>query len=303
MVLRISCLRRALIGWRQRGAVDVAAAQAPQAAPPLYLPLVSKNYSQYSALRTVNIPYFASPGNPDNTITDAQWTQSAIFWFGRYQLTLPGTNYADVHIAYSSFGLHVRVIMIDYYIWFKDNPPASPTTDLTQYDPIAFYVDTNFDRAAAPQADDYFFLISGNPWESLDNPNYYNYRRQGRGSGTSWTTWTMNWQSFMGGEWSQDPGFNDNSGSLDYGTGAIFTIPWATLGRSGPPAQGTVWGLGMIMYDRDTADSSGVTTPQVWPETFTTTDPSTWGGCTLAPSTTRRPAGRRGARSRSRLIP
>jgi hypothetical protein len=47
----------------------------------------------------------------------------------------------------------------------------------------------------------------------------------------------------------------------------------------------------MIMYDRDTADVSGVTTPQVWPEAFSTTDPSTWGRLHFGPFQSTPPGG------------
>lgn len=220
--------------------------------------------SQAAPPRRVNIPYF--PG----TVNESQ---SAIFWFGQnewYQ-DIPGRNYVDVRLAYSPAGLYVRATVIDYYLWYKAN--AQISDDLTRYDALAIYLDTGHDRAATPQADDYYFLVGLHGDSGPDTPQY---RRQAQGAGTGWdTTWSHNWSDYSGWQWS-DRGPNDNSGNIDYGWVGGGTIPWSAFGLTGPPAENTVWGLGVLLYDQDQSSSSPVL-QENWPETFQANQPATWG--------------------------
>ena len=55
-----------------------------------------------------------------------------------------------------------------------------------------------------------------------------------------------------------------------------YEIPFESLGLSGPPAQGTVWGLAVAVHDRDSQAGPPLAT-QVWPETMLSTRPATWG--------------------------
>jgi hypothetical protein len=225
-----------------------------------------QNYSQSTNTpRRVNIPYFAG---------DVTWAESAIFWFGVNDVTdpgVPGRNYADVRVAYTSEALHVLITTVDYYLWYNENP--QPEDDLTQYDATAIYLDTYHDQVTAPQNDDYTFLIGANDWE--DNPKYH---RQGRGTGSGWNnTWTAAWSGHSGMQWECNPGPNSNDCGIDFGWAANYTIPWATLGLSGPPDAGTLWGLGVQLYDRDDQPPAGYVAPEYWPETFATGSPATWG--------------------------
>lgn len=246
----------------------------------VYLPVVLKQHPSLSGQRAVNIPYFSSPGS-GTSLNDSQWTQSAIFWFGKNEQTLPGLNYADVRMAYTNYGLHVRVTPIDYYLWYTDVPDA--TIDLTQWDSIALYFDTSFDRAAQPRTDDYTFMAMGRVWVNPGNPTQY--RREARGDGSGWdSAWSGAWEDWYGGVWWEDPGWNYNGASKDFGADVGFSIPWATFGRSGPPVDGALWGLGVALYDRDSADTSGILPPEYWPETFDPNQPGTWGGLHFGPA-------------------
>lgn len=214
--------------------------------------------------RRVNIPYF-----PD----EVTWAQTAIFWFGRNEQGVPSRNYADVRLVYTAEALRVRVTVVDYYLWYKVNPTA--TDDLTQYDAVAIYLDTDCDRAATPQTDDYTFLIGAHHWP---NDNATQYHRQARGTGSGWdTTWTGDWTDYEAMSWSCNPGPNSNECGIDYGWTAIFTIPWETLGLSGPPTEGKAWGLGVLLYDRDDEPPAGYVAPDHWPESFDANSPVTWG--------------------------
>jgi hypothetical protein len=230
---------------------------------PLLQPRIA--FAQTSAPpRTVNIPYFNG---------QIDWAQSAIFWFGKYQLSLPGTNYADVRVGYTLDAFEVSVSIVDYYLWYAEN--ATSSTDLTNYDAVAIYMDTNNDRQTALGSDDFRFLMGARWWE-----NQINYMRNARGSSTGWdTTWVpaQAWNGDSGMQWDCNPGPNSNQCGIDYGWSATFSIPWQTLGLSGPPSQGTNWGLGVQLYDRDEPLPAGTLPPEFWPETFQENNPSTWG--------------------------
>jgi hypothetical protein len=220
-------------------------------------------------VRIVNAPGFAQSVN---------WPQAAVFWFGKVgwdgvqkAAPVPGPNYADVRVAYTPQALHVLVSVIDYYLWANQNPQSS--ADLTQYDAAALFIDTQGDRAAAPDANDYRFL-SG--WRGGDT-NDARWHRQARGTSTGWdATWQGAWTDKPGSQWC-GPGPNNNTGCFDYGWADTFTIPWATLGLSGPPAGKTI-GLALRLYDRDDAPPAGAGPAQTWPETLDDAKPSTWGG-------------------------
>jgi hypothetical protein len=213
--------------------------------------------------RRVNIPYFSD---------EVDWGQTAIFWLGKNEQGVPSRNYADVRVAYTSEALRIYVTVVDYYLWYKENPTA--TDDLTLYDAVAIYLDTGFDRAAIPQTDDYTFLIGAHYWP---NENATEFHRQARGTGGGWdTNWTGDWTDYTAMQWSCDEGPNSNECGIDYGWVAIYTIPWETLGRSGPPSEGMLWGLGVHLYDRDDAPPAGYVAPEPWPETFDVNSPATW---------------------------
>jgi len=220
--------------------------------------------NEINPIRRVNVPNVTS-GN------DIDWSQAAIFWMGineSYQ-TIPGRNYTDVRIAYNQSGLHLFLTVVDYYLWYDK---AQNPGDLTQNDAIAIYLDTTHDRNGAPQTDDYYFLVGARHFETATK-----YQREARGNGTGWNTaWSTSWTQSAGMQWS-DHGPNDNSGNIDYGWVTDVHLPWSAFGLSGPPTQGTVWGLGVYVYDRDIPGGGGMSTSQSWPETFATNSPVSWG--------------------------
>lgn len=214
--------------------------------------------------RRANIPYFSG---------DVTWAETAIFWFGQNKQGVPSQNYVDVRVGYTSTALMVRATVVDYYLWYDQY--ATATSDLTQYDAIAVHLDTTHGQDATPQADDYRFLIGARHWQDMSN-----YVRQAQGNGSSWnTSWTppAEWTAYSGMSWSCNPGPNSNECGIDFGWTAIFTIPWETLGLSGPPTEGTLWGLGVQLYDRDDDPPAGYVAPEYWPETFDADRPATWG--------------------------
>ncbi|MCP4357564.1 MAG: DNRLRE domain-containing protein [Chloroflexi bacterium] len=210
--------------------------------------------------RRVNIPQRS----------DTIWEQSAIFWFGVNEPHgANGRNYTDVRLLYTDTKLHIRFTVVDYHLWFDRS--ANADTDLTKYDAIAVYLDTSNNNGSQPQTDDYMFLHGARQFEDRAN-----YRRQAHGTGSGWdTNWNGTWTNWGTISWGSGPGANDNS-DLDFGWTGGFSIPWSSLGLSGPPPEGTVWGLGVQLYDRDDGTNSGILTPEFWPETFDANKPNTW---------------------------
>lgn len=261
---------------------DTTVAEAPPeqvaATTRLFLPLTIKGYSvtaQMASLRTVNIPLFNTADSDDGTsLSDIQWTESGLLWFGRNQQGPRSQNYTDVRIGYSPVGLHVRATPVDYYLWYPDDPASS--IDLTQWDSIAIQLDVSGNRSGAPQSSSYQFLTTARMWTNPGKPDQY--RREARGTGSGWnTSWSSPWVEGYGMVWSSNPGPNNNGGELDYGGDVGMTIPWSTVGLGGPPPAGTEWSLSVSMYDRDGPAAGDVLPAQTWPETADPNEPATWG--------------------------
>lgn len=221
-----------------------------------------------SPTRRVVAPYF------DGVIP---WTEAGICWFGRAELnsdrTPPGRNYVDLRVAYTSEELVLYANVVDYFLWY--DPDATPSSDLTQYEAVGIYLDPAHDRSTSPQEDDYFFLSGLCLYGCGDGANH---RRQARGDGAGWdATWDGSWTDGTWASWWCNPGPNSNDCGIDFGWWSYVRVPWSTLGRSGPPSDGDVWGLGVVVYDRDDQPPAGDVVPQVWPETFSPDSPSTWG--------------------------
>jgi hypothetical protein len=248
---------------------------APFAAPLLSLSehagFQSTSSLQATETRRVNVPFFSGEVN---------WARTAIFWFGKNKQGVPSQNYTDVRVGYTAEALEVQVSVVDYYLWYDS---STDTGNLTRYDAVAIYLDTAHDQASDPQSDDYWFLVGARHYEDITN-----YMREARGNGGGWdTTWApaagAEWEAWSGMSWYCNPGPNSNTCGIDYGWTAIFTIPWETVGLSGPPADGALSGFGVQLYDRDAKPPAGYVSPTYWPESFSTEAPSTWGELAFDP--------------------
>lgn len=208
-------------------------------------------------------------------ISDA-WNTASIFWFG--QATNAGSSsadYVDVRLTYDSQALYIWATIVDYYLWYDPTGAADPRT----YDAFAIYLDTDGDRGSAPDANDYFVVSGLSPGgcpniPASDTPRWH---RQGRGTGSAWDeTWqpTPAWTAINGCRYYSS-GPNNNS-DADAGWATTITIPWATLGRSGPPRPGDAWGMGAVLYNRNDPPPAGSGAPETWPETFAASSPSSW---------------------------
>jgi uncharacterized repeat protein (TIGR01451 family) len=211
---------------------------------------------------------------PRQTNVSDPWSVASLFWFGR---ATTSNNYVDVRLDYDSQALYVFATIVDYYLWYDPTGASDPRG----YDAFALYLDTRGDRASTPASDDYFVVSGFHFYPSGNDPRWH---RQGEGTGSGWNEgWipSPGWTDAPVSRFNQS-GPNNNS-DLDAGWATTITIPWATLGLSGPPRAGTVWGIGALLYDRDDQPPNGAVAAESWPEQFSSTDPSTWAALVFDP--------------------
>jgi len=204
-------------------------------------------------LRRVNAPYFDG---------EVRVPEMAIFWFGQVNST---DNYADVGIGYNDRYLRIRISVFDRYLWYD----TTHSSELAKWDGATLYLDLEGDGGSVLDADDYRFIAQLNAGGVRDD-----YQMASRGDGSSWVTVSVPFTTTAG--WRGD--FNNNgSDHDDRGWVLNFYIPFASLGLSGPPADGTRWGLAFAMHDRDNAPGSPPIADKRWPEAAQGIQPITWG--------------------------
>ena len=153
--------------------------------------------------------------------------------------------------------------MIDRRVWYNTN--AKPA-DLTNQDALTIFLNTNGATGSSPSGNSYRFQAQIT-W--FENPNSYAAAYKGNGSGWQSASFPYN----VNGAWRGDL---PNTEIDDKGWYLQYEIPFSSLGLSGPPAQGTIWGIAMAVHDRD--DAAGTAIPdQTWPAGIGYTNPSTWG--------------------------
>jgi hypothetical protein len=203
-------------------------------------------------LREVNAPYFSDGLHFDET---------AVFWLGH---VTPNDNYADVRVGYINSALWVHVNIMDEHLWYDTSPSAAT---LTNWDSVTVYLDKRGNIGSAPTSDSYRLDGQLNWWEPRDN-----WQTAYRGNGTSWVSIPITFTTYN--NWNGD--VPPNVAGSHQGWFIAFSIPFSSLGLSGPPPQGTVWGLGIKVHDRDTA--TGPMQPdESWPDTMLADQPSSWG--------------------------
>ncbi len=203
-------------------------------------------------LRRVNMPYFNG---------QIQYDQMAIFWLGR---VTPTENYADVRVGYNDDELDVNVAIFDRRLWYEASPSV---TDLTAWDSVTLYLDTDGALGAWPSANSYRFDGQLTWWEKPRTAWQTAYR----GNGNSWASAGIPFTTTAG--WRGDA---PNSQGDDRGWVISFRIPFSSLHLSNPPAPGVLWGMAIVVHDRD--DVATMPLPDtVWPEAIDPTRPMTWG--------------------------
>ena len=217
----------------------------------VYVPLVMRGDTLIPAPR-VNAPGF------DGNIS---FTSSAIFWFGNVTLS---ENYADVRVGYNNSELRVIILVFDRLTWYDGSPTPA---ELTDWDAATLLLDKDGNLGSALDSNSYRFVGQMRWWET---PADYQVVYQGAGS-----NWIASAVPFTtDSSWVSDNLPSDNQD--DRGWVITFHIPFTSLGLSGPPAQGSLWGLGLALHDRDSAAGPPLTV-KTWPESLSQDRPSTWG--------------------------
>jgi len=214
----------------------------------VYLPLVMS--PGLASSRRVNAPYFSGP---------VPFAETAIFWFGRVNSS---ENYANVRVGYNDTELYIYLAAFDRRLWYSTNPSPG---DLA-WDAATLYLDLDGNAGSVPDVNAYRFEGQLNWWEPR-----VNYQTVYRGNGSSWVMATVPFSVTSG--WRGDALNNDTD---DRGWVVTFHIPFASLGLSGPPSEGMIWGMAMALHDRDNAAGPPLA-DKIWPEAMNATSPRTWG--------------------------
>ncbi len=229
----------------------------------LYIPtLANRSWSgtitNYAALpRAVNVPYLSDLLDGQGGIQ--RLPSMAVFWYGRVQDT---QNYTDVRIATNNTHLVVYVASFDRHLWYDTSPAAG---DLTAWDGATVYLRTG-GQINGLGSDTFKLTAQLNNGGAVPSAG----KLSQRGTGGSWATTSVAFEASAG--WR---GSNINNADDDRGWAITFRIPFASLGVSRPADGAATWALAVVTHDRD---NGGVQPETFWPETFQSTNASTWGG-------------------------
>ena len=215
------------------------------------LPLIPSAVAPSAGVRRVYAPHNV-PGS-----------EAAVFWFGR---VTPSENYTDARIRYTDGSLILSLGIMDRLLWYDRTP--SPA-EIPLWDSASLYLDRSANPGEAPNTLSYRFDAQLDWWEpEADRPKY---QAAYRGDGSRWVLAPVPFTTSAG--WN---GNAPNDGTDDRGWMLDYEIAFTSLGLSGPPAQGTVWALGVAVHDRDSALGPPLA-DQVWPEAMDPLRPVTWG--------------------------
>ena len=181
--------------------------------------------------------------------------EPAIFWFGA---VTPTQNNVDVRLWYYDEYMKIVVHIIDRLHW---QDPSGNIADLTNWDAISLYFSLDGNVGSAPSKNAY----------RLD-AQLGGLQASYRGNGSDWGNAAFSFDVTT--TWRGDEG--PNSGVDGKGWQVDFIIPFTSFGLSSPPPQGTIWGLGVIMHDRDDAQGATIN-HKTWPEAMTGNTPGSWG--------------------------
>jgi hypothetical protein len=233
------------------------APDAPAVDSIVYLPIV---LNQKATLR-VNAPYFNV-----SDIGASKFAETAIFWFGR---VTPAENYADVRIGYNNTELYVHVAIFDRRLWY--DPTPSPV-DMTAWDAVTLYLNRTGDSGGAPSASAYRFDAQLNDWEDPRT----SWQTAYQGNGSSWVSASVPFNTESGIRWEDANVGGINNNQNNRGWFMSYHIPFAGLGLSSPPSTGSLWGLGVVVHDRDVG-SGAPNADKSWPTMLDPNRPSSWG--------------------------
>jgi hypothetical protein len=216
-----------------------------------YLPLVQGNssYSGRSSQR-INVPYF---------MDQIQFDETAIFWFGEVNLT---ENYSDARVGYTSDELFIHVAIFDRSLWYDETIPVE---SLESWDAVSLYLDINGNIANDLSINTYRFVS-----QLSSRVDRMDYQSAYQGNGAGWEKTNIPFSTEVGYRGSP------NDSDRDSGWRLTYRIPFSSFGLEAPPSEGKLWGLGLIVHDRDDAISTPIER-QEWPSGIDGKRSATWG--------------------------
>jgi hypothetical protein len=233
-----------------------ATTHAGAVTPTAYLPMVA---TPTPITRRVNSPYF---GN-----SDVRLSETGIFWFGQVS---PSSDYADVRVGYNASELYVRIAVFDRRLWYN---PAPASTGLTEWDASSLYLRVAGNTGGTPDQNSYRFDAQLNAGETPRTAWQAAYR----GNGSSWVAANPSFTTESGFRWESDTVGGVNNNLNNRGWTMVYHIPFSSLGLSGAPAQSTIWGLGVVLHNRDDATNATPIADEKWPGEMSVDQPVTWG--------------------------
>ena len=220
----------------------------------IYIPLVlrSPGNVSFSPGFRVNVPYF------DNRV---QFSETGIFWFGKVTLD---ENYSDVRVGYTQDELYIHLTIFDRNLWYSTD---SSNTDLTSWDGVSIFLDTEGSVENRLTTNNFRFDSELSWWEPRSN-----YQASYQGDASGWKQAMLQFSTETGwrGNAPNDDSQNDRGWTITY------HIPFKSLGMDGPPPTGRVWGLAVILYDRDSV-AEGPLLVKNWPPEMVPDRPESWG--------------------------
>src|SRR2546421_2144342 len=203
----------------------------------------SKAKAAAPPVRRINIPYFQNAAVPFN--------QTAIFWFGSVSSS---SNYIDVRMGYNNSELYVDLHIVDRYVWYD---PHAQAPNLSIGDTATLYLSTTPNGSSAPNQYSYKFVAQVDWYQPRTH-----YQQAYRGNGSSWVVAPLAFTAVSG--W-RGTGLNCQE---DSGWALTYHLPFAALGKSGPPSAGTSWKLGVKVHNQDNASDTPLSI-KCWPEAAT----------------------------------
>ena len=160
--------------------------------------------------------------------------------------------------------MKLTVHIIDRRIWYDTIPSASSLED---WDAVTLYLDLDGNQGNSPDSNSYRFVtqFGASPTDDSHQATY-------RGNGTDWSETPVAFvpDSIYRGDGGPNTNLDNKGWQL------TLIIPFSSFGLSGPPPDGTIWGLGYSLHDRDGSGASTIP-DQFWPEQMDPLVPSTWG--------------------------
>lgn len=201
----------------------------------------------------INAPYFYN---------EVLFPEMAIFWLGKVS---QNDNYMDVRVGYNQEGLDIRASTFDKQTWYDSQPSPDRLAD---FDALTLYLNLDVNQGDRPDAKSYRFIGQVNWWEDRSK-----YQASYQGSGSGWNQANLDFTAASGWR-GGTPNDNTHSGK---GWVLSFQIPFKSLGLSGPPPAGTIWGMGIALHDRDAAKPAPSLPDKNWPGQLIPDTPHSWG--------------------------